>query len=282
VRLLTTAKGIARQRRDGLLELLDLTHPDVGALLRNGADAAFSATVIGEVSPDEVRILAPVLRPGKIVIAGGNYVDHVDEAQLKRPQQVPFVVGSGDVVIGPGDAIVLPQEAPESVDYEGEVALVIGKFATHIPAGQAADHIAGLTIVNDVTARDVQHQGIADGTVVDAAAVVRGKQFPTFKPMGPAMVTFDEFDSPLDLRITTTVNGQIRQDARTTQMIFSIAEIVEAVSAAVDLDVGDIVLTGTPAGVALATGEYLRAEDTVEITVENLGVLTNTVAGSAE
>lgn len=263
-----------------MLELLDLPHPDVGSLLRDGIALVRSATVVEALSPDETVICAPVQRPGKIVIAGGNYIDHVNEAGLKPPQQVPFVVASGDVVIGPNDVILLPGDASEFVDYEGEVALVIGKFGSKIPAGKAAEHIAGLTVVNDVTARDVQRQGIANGTLADVRPIIKSKQFPTFKPMGPAMVTFDEFGDPLDLRITTTVNGQVRQDSRTTQMIFGIGEIIEAVSATVDLEVGDVVLTGTPAGVALANGGYLRVGDTVEISVENLGVLTNTVAGA--
>lgn len=280
MRLLRTTKGIARQRDDEVLELLDLPHADIGALLQQGLDAARTAAVVEELPLESVIILAPVERPGKVVIAGGNYLDHVKEAKLQIPTEVPFVVASGEVVVNPHDTIILPAGAPDFVDYEGEVAVIIGKAGSHIPADKAYDHIAGLTIVNDVTSRDTQMQGLANGLIADMSYIVRSKQFPTFKPMGPTMVTMDEFDTPLDVRISTTVNGEIRQDSRTTQMIFGIPLIIEAVSATVDLEVGDVVLTGTPAGVAIASGAYLRAGDTVEISVERLGVLVNTVAGA--
>ena len=278
MRLLRTTKGIARQREDEILELLDLPHSDIAALLGDGIETVRDAAVIDEVSLASATVLAPLRRPGKIVIAGGNYLDHVKEAGLQTPTQVPFVVASGDIVIGPDEAIILPDEAPDLVDYEGEVGLVISKAGSHIPAERALEYVGGLTIVNDVTARDVQLQGLAHGTISDLSYIVRSKQFPTFKPVGPAVVTIDEFDNPLDLRITTTVNGQIRQDSRTSQMIFGIPQIIETVSASVDLAVGDLVLTGTPAGVALAVGGYLRAGDSVAVTVERLGVLVNTVA----
>lgn len=277
MRLVCTTKGIARQRGASTLELLVLPHQDIGDLLRDGIAAVQGAAVIEELQLEDATILAPVQRPSKVVIAGGNYIDHVREANLQPPERVPFVVAKGDMVIGPHDTIVLPAEAPDKVDYEGEVALIIGAAGSDIPAAKAKDHIAGLTVVNDVTARDIQLKGIAGGVVADVTAVVRAKEFPTFKPMGPALVTLDEFAEPLDLRITTTVNGAVRQDGRTSQMIFGIPQIIEAVSAAVRLEVGDIVLTGTPAGVALATGGYLADGDTVEITVQDLGVLTNTV-----
>jgi 2-keto-4-pentenoate hydratase/2-oxohepta-3-ene-1,7-dioic acid hydratase in catechol pathway len=270
-----------RQRDDGILEVLDLPYHDIGELLRAGVALAATAVVVDEMPVESAEPLAPVRRPGKVVIAGGNYLDHVKEAGLRTPQEVPFVVASGDVVIGPHDNIVLPAEAPHFVDYEGEVAIVIGKAGSHVAANRALEYVGGLTIVNDVTARDVQLRGLADGTVADVGYIVRAKQFPTFKPTGPAVVTVDEFTDPLDVRITTRVNGEVRQDSRTTQMIFGIPHIIEAVSAAVDLAVGDLVLTGTPAGVALAGGVYLQDGDTVDVTVENIGVLSNTVVRGA-
>jgi 2-keto-4-pentenoate hydratase/2-oxohepta-3-ene-1,7-dioic acid hydratase in catechol pathway len=277
VRLFRTTKGIARQRDSSVLELLGLPHRDIAELLRGGIDSARTAEVIGELPLEDATILAPVDRPSKVVIAGGNYIDHVEEAALQPPSAVPFVVANGVMLIGPHQAIMLPTEAPDFVDYEGEVALVIGVAGANIAASHAREHIAGLTVVNDVTARDVQLKGIADGVVADVTAVTKAKQFPTFKPIGPALVTFDEFADPLDLRITTSVNGALRQDGRTSQMVFNVAQIIEAVSATVRLEVGDVVLTGTPAGVALATGGYLKDGDTVEVSVEDVGVLTNAV-----
>ena len=141
---------------------------------------------------------------------------------------------------------------------------IIGAVVSDIPAAKAKDHIAGLTVVNDVTARDIQLKGIAGGVVAwTSTAVVRAKEFPTFKPMGPALVTLDEFAEPLDLRITTTVNGAVRQDGRTSQMIFGIPQIIEAVSAAARTRGRRYRPDGTPAGVALATGGYLADGDTI-------------------
>lgn len=220
-------------------------------------------------------------RPGKIVIAGANYRDHVLEAGLPVPKSVVFIVVSGDMVTGPHSPIVLPVEAPSQVDYEAEVALVVGVGGSDIAAADAWRHVGGLTVVNDVSARDVQLAGITDGAISDPASVGRGKSFPTFKPMGPGLVTPDEFDQPLDLAITTRVNGELRQNGRTSEMMFSVPEIIETVSATVPLAGGDVVLTGTPSGVALASGRYLRAGDLVEIEIDGLGRLSNTVVSAA-
>ncbi|WP_263399627.1 fumarylacetoacetate hydrolase family protein [Saccharopolyspora pogona] len=137
-----------------------------------------------------------------------------------------------------------------------------------------------MTIVNDVSARDVQLAGMSDGVITDTRGVARGKTFPTFKPLGPAVVTMEEFDHPLDLAITTRVNGELRQDGRTSEMLFTVPEVIETVSASVPLEAGDVILTGTPAGVALASGRYLRPGDEVEIDIEHIGRLRNPVVSA--
>jgi len=187
---------------------------------------------------------------------------------------------AGDAVVGPGTPIVLPADAPDQVDYEGELALIVGTGGSNIAAADAWTHIAALTIVNDVSARDIQLSGMADGAITAIDNVSRAKGFPTFKPLGPCLVTVDEFESPLNLQITTYVNGEVRQSARTSEMIFSVPEIVEYVSSSVHLAVGDLILTGTPGGVGLATGAYLKAGDVVEIDIEGIGRLTNPVVAS--
>jgi 2-keto-4-pentenoate hydratase/2-oxohepta-3-ene-1,7-dioic acid hydratase in catechol pathway len=192
-----------------------------------------------------------------------------------------FTVPAGpDLLIGYGAPIVLPVEAADHVDYEAELAVIIGTGGSDIRASDAWSHVGGLTVANDVSARDIQFQGMRNGSVVDLAPIQRSKTFPTFKPLGPAVVTPDEFKPPLDLAITTRVNDELRQNSRTTEMLFSVAEIVEAVSARIPLRAGDIILTGTPAGVGLPTGTYLEAGDTVEVAIEGIGHLRNAVTAA--
>ncbi|RZL68783.1 MAG: fumarylacetoacetate hydrolase family protein, partial [Rhodococcus sp. (in: high G+C Gram-positive bacteria)] len=193
------------------------------------------------------------------------------------PTAPVFITTTGDVVVGPDVEIVLPADAPDHVDYEGELALIVGSEGKNIPAEDAWKYIAALTIVNDVSARDVQLSGMVDGVITDISRMRRGKAFPTFKPLGPCLATVDEFGTPLDLAITTYVNGEVRQSARTSEMIFSIPEIINHVSSSTRLMPGDVILTGTPAGVGLATDTYLKAGDLVEIEIEGIGRLTNPV-----
>ncbi|MCI2420024.1 fumarylacetoacetate hydrolase family protein [Saccharopolyspora sp. K220] len=276
MRLYRTPRGLARGEGNELL-LLDLPHPDVEALLTHDLSLARTASVLERIPTDSAELLAPVAAPGKVVIAGANYLDHLAEAEMPTPSSVVFITVSGEMVVGPRSPILLPAEAPGHVDYEAELAIVVGTPGKGIRAADAWRHVAGLTIVNDVSARDVQLAGMTDGAISDTGAVARGKTFPTFKPLGPAVVTAEEFEQPLDLAITTRVNGELRQNGRTSEMLFSIPEIIETVSASVPLDVGDVVLTGTPSGVALASGAYLRPEDIVDIEIEGIGHLHNTV-----
>ena len=139
------------------------------------------------------------------------------------------------------------------------------------------EHIAGLTVVNDVSARDVQLSAMRAGTIHDVETLARAKSFPTFKPLGPAVLMADDLAEQPDLLLQTFVNGQLRQQGRTSEMLFDLAEIVAYVSSRVDLRAGDVLLTGTPSGVGLANGHYLTAGDRVEVRVEGIGSLRNTV-----
>lgn len=212
---------------------------------------------------EEVRLLAPVIPRSKVVCVGKNYADHVAEMKHVTGGDVPaeplLFLKPNTSVIGPGDAIVRPSVS-ERVEHEGELALVIGAVAKNVPEDRALEYVFGFTCANDVSARDIQ---IADGQWM------RGKSFDTFCPLGPVIETDPDLS---DMRVTTRVNGEVRQDARTSQLIFSLARIVAYASEAFTLLPGDVILTGTPAGVG-----RLEAGDTVEVEVEGIGILRNPV-----
>ncbi|KOV53300.1 hypothetical protein ADL00_34810 [Streptomyces sp. AS58] len=276
MRLYRTSEGLARAEADELA-LLDLPHHNVTDLLADGIEQARHARVRGRIAIEDAVLLPPVGVPQTVVIAGANYHDHVVEAGLPIPEAPVFITTSGASVTGPHDTIWLPAEAPLEVDYEGELAVVISRAGRGISVADAWDHVAGLMVANDVSARDVQLAAMTNGVVTDIEGVRRGKSFPHFKPLGPALVTVEETGTELDLSIRTLVNGETRQESRTNQMIFSVAEIIAHVSATVPLMVGDVVLTGTPGGVALARGGYLRPGDLVTVEIEGLGRLRNLV-----
>jgi 2-keto-4-pentenoate hydratase/2-oxohepta-3-ene-1,7-dioic acid hydratase in catechol pathway len=208
----------------------------------------------------DVRLLAPIL-PSKIIAIGKNYADHVREMGGDEPPAEPVLFSKpSTAVIGPGEAIAYPQKLSERVDYEGELAVVIGRMCREVPASRAAEVILGYSCANDVTARDLQAK---DGQWT------RAKGFDTFCPIGPWIET--EVD-PADLAISTTVNGEVRQEARTSLLLHDIPTLVQYVSQVMTLLPGDVILTGTPAGVG-----PLEIGDEVTVTVENIGSLTNRV-----
>jgi len=211
----------------------------------------------------EVRLLAPVL-PSKVVAVGSNYAGSGRETGAE-----PAGAGAGEpvlflkpstAVVGHGDQIAYPVKLTQRVDYEGELAVIIGRLCRDVPAAQAADVIFGYTCANDVTARDLQAR---DGQWT------RAKGFDTFCPLGPWIET--DVD-PADLELTTTVNGEVRQQARTSQLLYDVPALVEYVSTVMTLLPGDVLLTGTPAGVGPLTDG-----DEVSVTIESIGTLTNRV-----
>jgi 2-keto-4-pentenoate hydratase/2-oxohepta-3-ene-1,7-dioic acid hydratase in catechol pathway len=207
----------------------------------------------------DVRLLAPVIPRSKIVGVGRNYADHAAEFGQVVPEEPLLFLKPNTAVIGPGDAIVLPRQSHE-VHFEGELAVVIGKLCRDVPAERALDVIFAYTVGNDVTARDLQRTD-------DQWA--RAKGFDTFCPLGPWLET--DLD-PADLTLRTVVNGEVKQDVRTSKLIFDIPTLVAYISAAFTLLPGDVILTGTPAGVG-----QIVAGDRVEVTVEGIGTLDNRV-----
>lgn len=207
----------------------------------------------------EAALLAPVIPRSKVVCVGKNYREHAAEMGGEAPAEPLLFLKPNTSVIGPGDTIVRPPQS-HRVDVEGELAAVIGRVAKNVPAERAADYVFGYTVADDVTARDLQR---ADGQWT------RAKGFDTFCPLGPAIQT--EFD-PAAARLQTRVNGQVRQDAPLSDMIHSVAQIVAYASAVFTLLPGDVVLTGTPAGVG-----PVEAGDVVEVEVTGIGILRNGV-----
>jgi 2-keto-4-pentenoate hydratase/2-oxohepta-3-ene-1,7-dioic acid hydratase in catechol pathway len=207
----------------------------------------------------DVRLLAPVL-PSKVVAIGRNYADHVREMGNEPPAEPVIFLKPSTAVIGPRENIAYPVQLSERVDFEGELAVVIGRLCREVPAARVPEVIFGYTCANDVTARDLQAR---DGQWA------RAKGFDTFCPLGPWIQT--DLD-PADLELTTVVNGEIRQNARTSQLLHDVTALVTYVSAVMTLLPGDVLLTGTPAGVG-----PLKEGDEVSVTIENIGTLTNGV-----
>jgi 2,4-didehydro-3-deoxy-L-rhamnonate hydrolase len=210
-----------------------------------------------------------ISRPGKIVCVGLNYHDHAVEGGQELPKAPLLFAKWPNTLIGDGDTIVLPPEAAE-VDYEAELGVVIGTTAKRVGEADALDHVAGYICLNDVSARDLQ---FADGQWT------RGKSPDTFCPVGPRLVPREEIDDPQQLGIRCVLNGETLQDSSTAQMIFSVAEIIAYVSRIITLEPGDLIATGTPAGVGVFRDPkiLLKDGDQVSIEIDGLGTLTNPV-----
>ncbi len=226
----------------------------------------------------EVKLLAPIPRPPKIICVGLNYLDHAKETGAEIPK-VPTIFNKfPTAVIGPADNIVLPRVS-KAPDFEAEFAFVIGRGGRHIPAESWAGHVFGYTIMNDVTARDYQRA---------TTQWLMGKTFDTFAPMGPSIVTPDEIGDPHDLNIqleieTPDSEAEVMQDSNTRELIFKIPDLIAFLSSVFTLEPGDIISTGTPAGVGFARKppRYLHAGEQVIVKVENIGELRNPVVAEA-
>jgi 2-keto-4-pentenoate hydratase/2-oxohepta-3-ene-1,7-dioic acid hydratase in catechol pathway len=249
---------IARYSHNGSLSYGIL---DDDQLVVQAGDPMFSGfETTGERVPlRDATLLAPVIPRSKVVAVGKNYRDHAAEMGGEAPEAPLLFLKPNTAVIGQNDAIVLPSQSKQ-VEHEGELAIVIGRIGKNIPAADYADYVFGYTAANDVTARDLQH---ADGQWA------RAKGFDTFCPLGPVIET--EFD-PTDATLVTRVNGEVRQDGRISDMVHDIPAIVAYASSVWTLLPGDVILTGTPAGIGPLTDG-----DTVEVQISGIGTLSNPV-----
>lgn len=239
----------------------------------------------GLIALDSVTPMAPIPRPGKIIALAGNYLKHLEETAWQDPtfqnQAIttnpwPFLMPS-NVVCATKDQVPWPDYS-DQVDYEIELAVFIGGTVEKETPEEAAKYIAGYSIANDLSARSVTfRQGRTDRPRDVFFDWLMGKWANSFLPMGPCFVTADEIGDPQNLNLELKVNGQIRQQANTSQMIFDVPQIVSFLSHLMTLEAGDVIVTGTPHGVAAASGNYLQPGDTIECTIEKIGTLVNTL-----
>lgn len=242
------------------------------------------------LDPEDVRWLPPVVRPGKLLALAGNYGKHIAETGKKSPlpemkieQAIPrpFLM-PGTCAAGHQTTVPWPLYS-EDVDYEIELAVVIGKAVRAVSPEEAKDAIAGYTIANDISARTVTFASPKEpGAKKDFYEWLMGKWSDAFCPLGPWMVTADEIADPQDLTLELTVNGETRQKTSTAEMIYSVFEIVSFLSHLVTLEAGDVICTGTPAGVGVATGRMLQPRDRVDCTIQSIGTLSNTMGPRPE
>ena len=276
---LQTSDGFASV--DALARSAGLSHleglRDVGELYALGGGALDD---LRELSPDaqtsivneEARLAPPVRRPSKIVCVGLNYMDHITESGGTRPERIVLFAKFPNCLVGHREAVRLPSITKE-LDYEGELAVVIGRRTSGVGADDALSAIGGFTVINDVSARDLQ---------IAEAQWIRGKSLDTFAPLGPVVLDAHSAPPIESMTIRTYVNGELRQDASCSLMITPVAELIAHISAAITLEPGDIIATGTPSGVALGMKPpiYLKDGDTMTVSIDAIGELTNLVVAS--
>ncbi len=254
---------------DGIVDLREIFPkiPDIGEMFFREGWLTRLAGLNQSGRTMDMRLGAPVTRPSKIICLGKNYAEHAKEGGFEMPATPLLFCKTPNALNGPFDSVVLPQSS-DQIDWEVELAVVIGKEGKRIPQSQAMQYIAGYTVMNDVSGRQAQ---FAD------SQWFRGKSFDTFAPMGPALVTPDEIGDVHDLRLTAEVNGQLMQSGTTRDMIFRIDALIANISEDITLVPGDVISTGTPAGVGIFRDPpvVLKAGDEVACWVEKIGTICN-------
>jgi 2-keto-4-pentenoate hydratase/2-oxohepta-3-ene-1,7-dioic acid hydratase in catechol pathway len=250
-----------------------LAEPDLGSLIRSGPETLRSAVEEAGNEPLADPVPAAPLRPGKVVAIGLNYLDHIREAGLAQPASPLIFAKFPSSVVGPGQPIVIDEALTARVDWEVELAAVIGRPLRNASAEEALAGVLGYTVANDVSARDLQFGDVQ---------WTRGKSLDSFCPLGPEIVSADELGDPQRLRLSTRVNGETLQDSSTEHMLFGVGELLAYCSRAFTLEPGDVLLTGTPWGCGefMDPPRHLHPGDVVEVEVEGIGVLRNPVTSA--
>ena len=264
-----------------------------GATVRPIVDAMDVTDLMGRVIPEavtqadvplaSVRLLAPIIPRRNVFAVGWNYAEHFAEGKELRPASAPQEIPAHPAlfsknpfaIVGPEAAVRHPAPLSDQLDYEVELAVVIGRAGRDIAEGDALAHVFGYTIANDVSVRDVQRTW-------HGGQWFKGKNLDTHLPLGPWIVTTDEIPDPQGLRLATRVNGATKQDSNTKHMVFSVARIIAELSAGLTLQPGDVIITGTPEGVGMGRKppEWLKVGDVVELEIERIGVLRNRIERS--
>jgi 2-keto-4-pentenoate hydratase/2-oxohepta-3-ene-1,7-dioic acid hydratase in catechol pathway len=264
--------GLPALDTNALLAMLPYLQPILDAELRGPVES---------IELGSVRLGPPVPRPEKIIVAGGNYRSHVDEAMGKKNAPIPseplIIFKPSNTVIGPYDKLIRPAQS-QMLDYETEIAVIIGRGGRHIPRDKAYEHIAGYAIGNDVTARDLAFKDMHLHPMY--SQITRAKGMPTGAPIGPWIVTKDEIPDPHQLRLQCWVNGELRQDGLSSEMIVDIPGLIEDFSKILLLSPGDIIFTGTTTGCGAfqKPPKYLFAGDVVRMEITGLGVMETPIA----
>ncbi|MEW6355302.1 MAG: fumarylacetoacetate hydrolase family protein [Planctomycetota bacterium] len=238
------------------------------------------------IARKDATLLAPIPRPNKLLCLAGNYSQHIREGGGSVPgkeKMTPrvFMKPPSNTVIGPGQPVILPKNGNQ-IDWECELGIVIGRAARFVTEKAAMSHVAGYTIVNDISERELKIDVDREPRPGDEwFDWLNGKWFDTFAPMGPCVATTEEVPDPHALRLTLKLNGEVKQDASTGQMIFRVPEIVAFISTLMTLEPGDVIATGTPAGVGNATDTYLKPGDVMEMEIEKIGAFRTPVKAMA-
>jgi 2-keto-4-pentenoate hydratase/2-oxohepta-3-ene-1,7-dioic acid hydratase in catechol pathway len=238
---------------------------------------------VHSLDPAKAQLLVPVAKPSKIFLLAGNYADHIREGggtAGERGETFPYVFMKppSTTLTHPGKPVLLPRAAPDAVDWELELAVVIGRRAKHVKEADALKFVAGYTVVNDISQRRYRPNPGRKKREKDAFFDwLHGKWFDTFCPMGPCLASPDAVPDPQALRMKLELNGDVKQDASTAQQIFPVAAVIEFVTKMVTLEPGDIISTGTPAGVGSSTGTFLKPGDVMRGTIERIGTLVSPV-----
>jgi len=256
---------------DGIVDLRAIfpNIPDIGEAFFAEGWLEKAAGLKAAAQKMDVRLGPPVARPSKIICLGKNYPEHAKEGGFDMPEAPLLFCKTPNALNGPFDPVLLPRSS-DQIDWEVELAVVIGKAGKRIPASRALDHVAGYTVMNDVSGRRAQFAH---------SQWFRGKSFDTFAPLGPVVVTADEIGDAQNLRLTAKVNGRLMQEGNTREMLFKIETIIADVSEDITLAPGDIISTGTPAGVGIFRDPpvVLKAGDEVECWVEKIGAIRNRI-----
>ena len=269
--------GLQSQSLQYIFPLAPLGYADTLSFLYAGEDAWAEAAVAASsadldsdavIRTDQADLLAPIAIPGKFICIGLNYRDHAIESNMQLPKTPVVFTKFSNCIVGDGATVVIPRLTSQ-LDYEAELAIVIGKEGKNIPAEDWADYVFGYTIVNDLSARDIQ---------MATSQWSLGKSFDTFGPMGPAIVSKDDIPDPHVLAIKLSIDGELLQNSNTDQLVFKAPDLIAYLSSIMTLEPGDIISTGTPAGVGLGRKpqRWVQPGETMVIEIEGIGTLTNT------